>query len=108
MIRSCSIITVPNNQFLHGVHHRMPAILEPGLEEKWIDSEIDDATAILQMLTPYNHEMDMYEVSTLVNSVANNSSALITPIVAVAPATSAQAKGDDKFEQDAPVQMKLL
>ncbi|CAM5999236.1 unnamed protein product [Sphagnum balticum] len=80
MIRSCSIITVPNNQFLHGVHHRMPAILDSGLEEKWIDIEIDNATSILEMLRPYNGEMQMYEVSTLVNSVANNGSALISPI----------------------------
>jgi putative SOS response-associated peptidase YedK len=110
-IRSCSIITVPNNQFLHGVHHRMPAILEPGQEEKWIDIEIEDAGAILQLLRPYNHEMDMYEVSTLVNSVANNSSALITPIAIGADAPAPPVKTtrrDEPADPDAPVQMKLL
>lgn len=110
MIRSCSIITVPNNQFLHGVHHRMPAILELGQEMNWIDIEVDDASAILKMLRPYNHDMDMYEVSTLVNSVKNNSPALIRP---VAPGESVDAQtatmdSEQQNDDENPKQMKLL
>jgi len=68
------------------------------------------------MLRPYNHEMDMYEVSTLVNSVANNSSALITPVVAGADApvptavsaVKASRCDDQSVDPDMPVQMKLL
>ena len=112
MIRSCSIITVPNNQFLHGVHHRMPAILEPTQEAKWIDIEVDDASAIFELLRPYNHNMDMYEVSTLVNSVKNNSPALIRPIAPGEPVNvkdaNAKTRQEDEMGEDYPTQMKLL
>ena len=63
---------------LRPVHDRMPVILPSHTEEFWLDCSIDDAGALRSVLTSYADDpMEAYEVSTLVNSVANDSPEVI-------------------------------
>ena len=72
-IPSCTIITTEANDLLRPIHDRMPVILPRDLEELWLDADVDDPGALSSLLAPYrDDEMDAYEVSTLVNSAAND------------------------------------
>ena len=78
-IPSCAIITTAANDLLAPIHDRMPVILRRELEEFWLDSSIDDPGALANVLAPCADEaMEAYEVSTLVNSAANDGPEVIT------------------------------
>ncbi len=72
-VPSCAIITTEANELLRPIHHRMPVILPRDIEKFWLDRDVDDPAALGSVLRPYAPgEMEAYQVSTLVNSVANN------------------------------------
>ena len=72
-ISSCSIITTVANDLLRPIHDRMPVILPKEQEEFWLDASVEDSSALASVLTPYPAQaMEMYEVSTLVNSTGND------------------------------------
>ena len=72
VIPSCTIITTTPNDLLKPIHNRMPVILPRDIEEFWLDESVDDPVALTSVLTPYfDDAMEAYEVSSLVNSVAN-------------------------------------
>jgi len=59
----------------------MPAILPRDLESQWLDETTRDRDWLMDMLAPYPAEqMEAYTVSTLVNSVKNDSPSLIEPV----------------------------
>ena len=67
------ILTTSPNELVAEVHDRMPVILNPDQEKKWLDSysSPEDLTSILN---PYSaDQMLSYPVSPLVNSVQNDS-----------------------------------
>ena len=70
-ILSCSIITTEPNELMKGIHDRMPVILPKDQEEVWLkDIALDE---VLGLLKPYDADaMEAYEVSTVVNSPAND------------------------------------
>lgn len=76
---SCTIITVEANAFLRPVHHRMPLILTPSLENTWLGDEPFRAiqSAVASTDPP---ALKFHRVSTLVNSPRNNLSECIRPI----------------------------
>ena len=79
-IPTCAIITTSANELLRLIHHRMPVILPREMEGFWLDRSIQDPGALRSVLTPYPDDaMEAYEVSTLVNSVANDGPELIAP-----------------------------
>ncbi len=80
-IPSCAIITTVANDLLRPIHDRMPVILARDDEETWLDGSVDDPGALIGVLAPFTAEaMEAYEVSTLVNSVANNHPEVIVRI----------------------------
>ena len=80
-IPTCAIITTSANELLRLIHHRMPAILPREMEGFWLDRSIQDTTELRSVLTPYPDDaMEAYEVSTLVNSVANDGPDLIARV----------------------------
>ena len=80
-IPTCAIITTSANELLRPIHHRMPVILPREMEGFWLDRSIQDPGALRSVLTPYPDDaMEAYEVSTLVNSVANDGPELITHV----------------------------
>ena len=81
-IPTCAIITTSANELLRPIHHRMPVILPRNMEGVWLDRSIQDPSRLRSMLAPYaDAAMEAYEVSTLVNSVANDGRELIARVV---------------------------
>jgi putative SOS response-associated peptidase YedK len=80
-IFSCTVITTAPNQLVKNIHDRMPAILKPEDEKKWLDPSIRDPLFLDPLLKPLNPElMEAYEVGSAVNSPKNNSVELIQKI----------------------------
>ncbi len=76
---SFSIITTSANKLVADIHDRMPVILDPEDESKWLQDI--PMNFILSMLRPYPAEkMDTYPISNLVNSPLNNSPDIIKPL----------------------------
>ena len=81
VIPSCTIITTTPNDLLRLIHNRMPVILPRDIEDFWLDENVDDPAALTSVLTPYPADaMEAYEVSSLVNSVANSCPEIIEPV----------------------------
>ncbi|WP_026945084.1 SOS response-associated peptidase [Algoriphagus marincola] len=71
------ILTTQPNELVSEVHDRMPVVLTPETEKKWLNNYSSEEE-LLEILTPFSaNEMLSYPVSTLVNSVKNDSQALI-------------------------------
>jgi putative SOS response-associated peptidase YedK len=80
IITSSAIITTTPNTLMESIHDRMPVILHSKDWKLWLDKDIEEADAILPLLQPYSSDqMEAYEVSTFVNSPANNAPRCITP-----------------------------
>lgn len=76
---SCTIITTAANAFLKPIHHRMPLISTPTLENTWLGN--DPFRAIQGTLASMDAPaMKFHRVSTLVNSPRNNGSDCIQPL----------------------------
>ena len=72
-VPSCTIITTAANEILSPIHDRMPVILPRESETLWLDHDVQDTALLAGVLAPYPAEgMDTYQVSSLVNSTANN------------------------------------
>ncbi len=80
-ISSCAIITTTANDLLRPIHDRMPVILPKNMEDFWLDGSLDDPVPLGGVLIPYPDDaMEAYEVSTLVNSFANDNPEVIAPM----------------------------
>ncbi|MGM0641458.1 MAG: SOS response-associated peptidase [Thermotogota bacterium] len=78
-ITSCTIITTSPNEKVEQIHDRMPVMLEKEETKKWIRSE-NNFDYVKNMLTAKkSEEIDLYQVSTKINSPKNNSKSNIIP-----------------------------
>ena len=81
---SFSIITTSPNDLIEPIHDRMPVILSPDAVDTWLDRGLDDEDdlgGLLSLLGPFPAaRMETYEVSTVVNSPANNGPDCIAPV----------------------------
>lgn len=80
--KTYSIITTEPNKEMASVHNRMPVILHQDDESSWLSaSHNNDRGAIEALLRPWEDDgLDMYEVSSDVNSTRNNDEKLIVPL----------------------------
>jgi putative SOS response-associated peptidase YedK len=77
---TCTIITTEPNGLVRPIHDRMPVILPKAAEDLWLDPGVEDHTRLLDLLNPYPaDEMAAHSVSSLVNSVKNDSPQCIEP-----------------------------
>lgn len=77
---SFTIITTEANELLQSVHDRMPVVLRPQDEDKWLDTDLKNVDHLVPLLAPYPSDtMEGYEVSTLVNSPKNDVPECILP-----------------------------
>lgn len=75
---TCTIITTTPNDLMAPIHDRMPVILKPEDEMKWLNRQEIVTTSLQQLLIPYPAEdMQANPVSTEVNSVKNDSPSCI-------------------------------
>ncbi|MCY4652406.1 MAG: SOS response-associated peptidase [Dehalococcoidia bacterium] len=81
-IQSCTIVTTEANEFLAPIHNRMPVILSRDAEPMWLDPDVQDTDALSELLASYPSDlMNAYEVSSVVNSAANDVPECIAPVV---------------------------
>ncbi|MCM3587996.1 SOS response-associated peptidase [Mesobacillus maritimus] len=79
-IFTCTVITTTANQLVQDIHDRMPVILEPETEKIWLDPNTP-MNELKPLLKPIEENLlEVYEVSSLVNSPKNNSIGLIQKI----------------------------
>lgn len=80
-LRTYTIITTTPNELVQPIHNRMPVILHPEDEDRWIDPAPQDPASLHALLTPFPAElMAAYTVTRAVNSPANDSAELLTPV----------------------------
>jgi putative SOS response-associated peptidase YedK len=56
-LATCSIITTQPNDLVAPIHNRMPVILLPEDEERWLDPDMTEPEAIVSLLHPYPAEL---------------------------------------------------
>ncbi len=80
-VTSCTIITTGANDLLRPIHDRMPVILQRDQEGLWLDQDVREPEVLRDVLIPHSPgAMKAYEVSTLVNSTANDGPELSVPV----------------------------
>lgn len=80
-ILSCTIITTQPNDFMKNIHDRMPVILPESAYQTWLNPMEMNPALLQPLLRPYPAEaMSAYQVSTLVNSPANELADCIQPV----------------------------
>lgn len=78
-LNTFSIITTKPNSLMKNIHNRMPVILDINDEKAWLFE--NDPSFLQTLLKPYDPNfMSAYQISSKVNSPANNSSELIEEI----------------------------
>lgn len=81
VVESCTILTTSSNSLVAPLHERMPVILHPQEYNRWLDREITDPAKLQTLYQPYPADMlNVYEVSTAVNSPRIDLPDLILPI----------------------------
>jgi len=72
--RTFAIITVPSNELVRQIHHRMPAIVTPESYDRWLGLEPDPQ----DLLVVYPSEpMTMWPISARVNAPENDDPSLL-------------------------------
>jgi len=80
-LRTCTIITTEPNEIMAVIHDRMPAILRPEDEERWLDTSVGSVPDVLPMLKPYPaDELAAHPVSRRVNAPAFDDPGCIEPV----------------------------
>lgn len=81
LILSCTVLTVPANELVRRVHHRMPVILPKARMDDWLSFEYDRPELLQPLLTSYpSEEMEVCGVSDRMNSPAVDDAACIKPV----------------------------
>lgn len=80
-IKTCSILTTSPNAVTSAIHDRMPVILDTDDYDLWLDPGMRDASAVSELLKPYDAGMmRCYPVGSRVNHVANDDEACSSPV----------------------------
>ena len=80
-VHSCTILTTTPNELMSNIHDRMPVILKPNDEQKWLNPELNTLDELKKFLIPLEDGyLEAYEVSDKVNSPKNNSPELIEKV----------------------------
>jgi putative SOS response-associated peptidase YedK len=78
-IHSCAIVTCEPNELVRPIHDRMPVILDPEAEGRWISPD-SDPTGLLEALRPADdRELEVREVWDAVNDVREDGPHLLAP-----------------------------
>lgn len=75
---TCAIVTTTANEHIQQVHQRMPVILDPDLEDLWLDPTVQDPSACLASTVA--EQLEIFPVSALVSSASNEGHQLVMPL----------------------------
>lgn len=79
--KTYSIITTEPNKEMAAVHNRMPVILHPEDEPKWLEPSRVTRSSIEPLLRPFeDNGLEIYRVSSDVNSPSHNNESLVYPL----------------------------
>jgi len=79
-LESCAILTTTPNKLTATVHDRMPVILSPPHQERWLDAAANVST-FTELFSPFPAEqMEAYPVSRRVNSPAHDAPDNLEPV----------------------------
>ncbi len=81
-LRSCTLMTVPANEFMQQLHHRMPVLLDWSAGSQWLKSTATAEHLLQLLLGRQSSELQAWPVSKAVNNPVNDSEQLITRVVA--------------------------
>jgi len=76
-IYSCTIITTEADDNVKNIHSRMPVILPHTFYDKWLDPDIQDTDALRSLLISETDDLEIYPVTTRVNSPNNQGAVLV-------------------------------
>jgi putative SOS response-associated peptidase YedK len=113
-METAAIVTTSANRVLAPIHDRMPVILPPDTYEIWLDTLNVDAETAAALIAPAQDELfETYEISPLVNRVANDGPDVQAPYTAQpeTPKTAAKSparKAKPKPEGDDDAQSSLF
>ena len=80
-VSSCAVVTTEASTEVAPIHDRMPVILPRDAWWPWLDPEEKDLGYLRSLLVPAPADaLDLYAVSSRVNSVRNNGPDLILPL----------------------------
>tara|TARA_R110000868_G_scaffold11981_46_gene58243 strand:+ start:3334 stop:4068 length:735 start_codon:yes stop_codon:yes gene_type:complete len=98
LIDSGALLTQAANQTLSKIHHRMPVVLPAEHFDEWLDVMHVDAKQAHRLLQPVSEEFfEAVPVSTRVNSMRNDDSALLTEIIIENPEKPEPAAPDSQM-----------
>ncbi len=81
LLNTYTIITTEPNEVVAKIHNRMPSILLPGHEDRWLSQTPLNTTDLKEILAPFPAEnMAMYPISSLVNSPDADDERVIRPM----------------------------
>jgi putative SOS response-associated peptidase YedK len=81
LLDSCAILTTVANSLIRSIHDRMPVIIRPEEYNLWLDRSITEPEKLKSLYNPYPSELlEMYQVSSLVNTPRNDSVECIAPL----------------------------
>jgi putative SOS response-associated peptidase YedK len=97
-METAAIVTADATRSLAHIHHRMPVVIAPEAFDLWLDCRnVDAHTAAALLVPPPEGLFEAYEISTMVNRVANDTAEVLAPAGAAPepagdrdPATQAQ------------------
>jgi len=81
-VRSCTIVTTEADELIAPLHDRMPVIVLPEDRARWLAPDPVTSDEVADILRPAPLEdLELFEVSPLVNSPANDSPECIAPAI---------------------------
>ena len=86
-LRTCTIITTPANDLVAPLHDRMPAVLPETAWDPWLDPGSRDLGMLQSLLAPAPEDwLEVYPVTTRVNTPDNNDATLVERVEVAADA----------------------
>lgn len=76
---TCTILTTVPSSSIEHIHDRMPVILEPDEEQRWLETDAADGLQELLDPSPADH-LDAYPISTKVNDPTYDQPDVIEPV----------------------------
>ena len=78
-LHSCAIVTCDPNELIRPIHDRMPVVLDPSLEARWLDPEAAEEDLVRLLAPAPEGLLELREVGDFVNDVRDDGGHLIEP-----------------------------
>jgi putative SOS response-associated peptidase YedK len=82
VMRTCTIITTPANEFMSNLHDRMPVIVPDGMYTDWLAADTHETELQQILVTGSGRELTAWKVSRAVNNPINEEPRLIDRAIA--------------------------